>query len=764
MTDSPLSGILVIDNAAHRGASCGRYFAELGADVVRIVSPPDAADTASRLPASVRDRLWHDGKREQQSDLTTPEGQTALEHLLARADIFLTDPLHQIIPEYLLSEFPALVTVEISEFGRTGPRAHWQANDLIHLAMSGFLNRSGLPGRPPFIPPGAIAREAACVQAAWCGLVAYWKRLASGAGDHIDFSIYDATVQSIDPAFGPSGTAVLAIGGEIPRGRVEAPFYPSFAASDGHVRIVCLSPRQWQALFELIGSPDELAGPDYCKTSHRFAHAERINAIIAAQFCNRSVAEILAEGQRLGLPIAPILSIADVLEAEQYRIRNAFSDVPVGDGPVAKIPSRYVALDAPPAGTPPSPWQPGEVVAPDDLPLAGLKVIDLGVIVMGGEAARLFADQGADVLKIESPAFVDGARGPPGAAMSRSFAVGHRNMRSLGLNLRESEGIALFRKLVASADVVLNNFKPGTMEKLALGYDELCRINPALVMVSCSAFGDTGPWKDWMGYGPLVRAATGLAGLWRDQDDPGRFGDTTLTYPDHFAGRIVDVAALACLIRRRQSGLGGHVRAAQAEAALRVLGEQIALQSLGLSDEPPGAPWGVFPCAGEDEWCAVTVQTDQQWEAICRVIGDPSSTGRDDLRDAAGRLVHKDALHAWLSAWTAKLSPIEVAETLQAAGIPAGPMQRGEDLPNDTQLSARRQFAALDQPGIAEPVTIENGPAIFASGIEPPQRPAPVLGQHTRQACKDWLGMEDVEMDRLIAVGVLIEARQDEPA
>jgi crotonobetainyl-CoA:carnitine CoA-transferase CaiB-like acyl-CoA transferase len=717
---TPLAGVTVVDATNGRGRNCGRYLAELGADLIRV------------------------------------EGGLDAEQALAGADIFLAGGNYRDMQaaglglEHLRRRYPSLVTMTITEFGRTGPRAAWTATDPVQMAMSGFLSRSGLPGRPPLLPPGPLSHEASCVQAAWCVLVALWRRRRTGVADDIDFSIFDATVQILDPQFGPSGTAAAADGSPAPRGRFEAPYYPTFQVRDGFIRIVCITLRQWKALFEWIGSPTELADPKFDSTGARFKEAAHINAVIQRAFAPQSVETLLAEGQRRGLPIAPILSLSDILSAGHYRDRGVFPR----SG--AQAPSRYVEIDT----VDPAPAQESArgsrqmaPLSPGALPLEGLRVLDLGVIVMGGEAARLFADQGADVVKIESRAFPDGARGP--VAMSPSFAIGHRNLKSVGLDLRHPKGLGLFRRLAAEADVVLNNFKPGTMERLGLGYDALSTVNPGLVMVSCSAFGDSGPWRNWMGYGPLVRAASGLASLWRYEDEPARFGDTGLTYPDHFAARVVNAAALAGLVRREKTGVGCHVRCSQAETVLMVLGEHLLAESAGRPLTVPDAPWGVFPCAGDDEWCVVTVQGDEAWKRLGVALDDPKFTSRASLATAEGRCEARAEIDAWLGEWTRRHGPQEAAELLQAAGVAAGPMQRGVDLLQDPQLVLRRQFRTMRQPELPEPLIVENGATIFASGLEPPHRPAPLMGAHTREACASWLGLNETELDELFACGAL---------
>ena len=193
------------------------------------------------------------------------------------------------------------------------------------------------------------------------------------------------------------------------------------------------------------------------------------------------------------------------------------------------------------------------------------------MIVAGGELGRLFADLGAEVIKIESATYPDGLRQtPPGRPMSRSWALTHRNEYGLGLDLRQQSGADIFGRLVAGADAVFANFKPGTLASLGFSYDTLRALNPGIVLAESSAFGATGPWSVRMGYGPLVRATTGITRLWTSDDGDG-FYDATTIFPDHVVARITAIAALAALIRRDRTGDGAHVHISQAEAAVNQL-------------------------------------------------------------------------------------------------------------------------------------------------------------------------------------------------
>jgi crotonobetainyl-CoA:carnitine CoA-transferase CaiB-like acyl-CoA transferase len=391
-------------------------------------------------------------------------------------------------------------------------------------------------------------------------------------------------------------------------------------------------------------------------------------------------------------------------------------------------------------------------------PFEGLRVLDFGVIVLGAEAARLFADQGAEVIKIESRAFPDGARISP-----VHFAIGHRGSKSVGVNLRSPEGVDLVKRLVAQSDVVLANFKPGTLEKLGLGAQGLREINPGIVIASSSAVGATGPWSSWMGYGPLVRCASGLTSLWRYRDDPESFSDSTTIHPDHYAARVTAIAALAALMARRSSGRGAEIATSQAETILMQISTALVEEALrpGVIEVTGNAgrhaaPWGVYPCAGDDEWCVVTVRDDDDWRRLRDALGNPQWASDADLASATGRLGRRAEIDEHLTRWTRALHPREVTATLQAAGVPAGFMQRPTEFEDDPQLQAREFLRVLEQPGL-EPRPVDNAP-FRSQRIPPPaETPAPEPGEHTREICTGLLGLTTDEVDRLIASGVLEE-------
>ena len=304
--------------------------------------------------------------------------------------------------------------------------------------------------------------------------------------------------------------------------------------------------------------------------------------------------DLVAAGQAHGVPIAAVLTPSWVLGSEHFQAVGAITEAELVPGVRTSVPTGYFVVDgqrsgfrtpAPGVGEDEPYWRGNPVLvrAPSgkvgDYPLNGLRILDLGIIVAGGELSRLFGDLGAEVIKVESADYPDGLRqARAGDVMSESFAWTHRNQLGFGLDLRSAPGKDIFGRLVAEADAVFANFKPGTLTALGFSYETLRALNPRIVLAGSSAFGNTGPWSTRMGYGPLVRAATGVTRLWTSEDpddraDAGRhaFYDATTIFPDHVVGRVTAIAALAALIRRDRTGDGAHVHISQAEVVVNQL-------------------------------------------------------------------------------------------------------------------------------------------------------------------------------------------------
>ncbi|MGI9163118.1 MAG: CaiB/BaiF CoA transferase family protein [Mycobacterium sp.] len=790
----PLSGVRVLDVTDGPAGKATRFLGDLGADVI-LVEPPSGVASRKAQPhcgsSSYEFVTTHWNKRSVALDLADPVDRDEFLRLSDTADVVVESLSPGALAEFglgpaaLRKRNPSLVVASVTAFGQRGPYRDWRGPEAVVIAQSSALTRSGAPGREPLAPPGPFAQETAAVQAAYCILLAYFRSLHSGDGDYVDCSLFDMSVQGLDPGYGMAGSATAGRPlRDLPLGRPDVTMrYPIIACADGFVRICMLAPKHWRAMFDWLGQPAEFADPALERIGPRYAAWDRIKPRIAELFATRSRAELLSEAVRRGVPMAALNSPQEILASDHVRERGSFHSVEVCDDATGAVPSGYLEIDGRRAGfrhRAPSlsahriDWSarpesvPARIVeglSQSRRPLAGLRVLDLGVIVVGGDTGRLLADQGADVIKVENRAFPDGARqGDRDDTVSPGFAVGNRGKRSIEINLRDPAGLDVFHQLVRTSDVVLSNFKPGTTESLGLDQDTLRRINPAVVIVESSALGNTGPWGDRMGYGPLVRATVGLTGLWRHADSAEGFGDDATVYPDHAAARVAVTAIVAALIDRWSTGAGCYIAIAQMETVFM----QLAAQYLRESREPGTLvtrdglsefdyPADVFECLGEDAYCVIVVDGDQDWHKLTSAIGHAELATNLDYASARDRLTHRDDIRTLISAWTRDRSPAEAAGLLQAAGVAAGAGIHIRDLGEDPHLIAREQFATLPQPGISEPLFTETGPGLF-EGIEAPTlAPAPLLGEHTRAVCREVLDFSDRQIDELISAGVLFE-------
>jgi crotonobetainyl-CoA:carnitine CoA-transferase CaiB-like acyl-CoA transferase len=768
-----LASLRVMDVGGADSDAVSRLLGDLGADVLKIEPPGGAADRVARptvAGAAVAFALHNAGKRCASLDAGSATDRGKFIQLAREADILIdgghpgrTHAFGTSCRE-LADRFAHLVAMSVTDFGTTGPYAHWQATDPVLSAMSTVLSRSGPTTGTPVLPPHGIVSGATAVQAAWAALAAYYRRLRCGRGDYIDFSRFEAVVQSLDPPFGSQGQAAAGAKAstQLWRGRPRnQQIYPTFGCRDGFVRICLLSPRQWRGMRAWLGEPEEFADPKFDTIAARYGASEELNAAIAGLFSTRTMESLVTEGQARGVPTAAVLTPAAALASDHFRAVGALTDTEIAADTRIAVPSGPVVVNgqrtglvtaAPTAGSHDAAWgttrsEPQRRADGDGArPFNGMRILDLGVIVAGGELGRLFADLGAEVIKVESLTYPDGLRQTmPGQSMSRSWALTHRNQRSFGLDLRHPDGAVIFRRLVALSDAVFANFKPGTLASLGFPFDELRAVNPLIVLAESSAYGTTGPWSARMGYGPLVRAATGVSALWSTDGLDG-FYDATTVFPDHVAARITAIAALAALIGRSASGTGAHVHISQAEVAVDQLAVTYvteAARAAGLPVQDSDAIHGVHACSGDDEWCVVSIRSTADREALAGVLG------LTQLPESPRELADV------VTAWTATRDKGEVTRLLQRAGVPAAPMNRAADVLDDPQVVFRGLFTQMTHPMFDAPMPTETRPAP-SRHIPPAElRPAPMPGEHTREICHKLLGMDAEETERLITAGVL---------
>lgn len=399
-------------------------------------------------------------------------------------------------------------------------------------------------------------------------------------------------------------------------------------------------------------------------------------------------------------------------------------------------------------------------------PLEGVKVLDFFWVAVGPMTTSYMAEYGATVVRVESKGRPEVLRSAPpfggnGQGLNRSayYANYNANKYGLGLNMRHPKAIDLVKRFLSWADVVTENFTPGTMEKWGLGYDDLRQIKPEIIYVSTSMLGRGGPYSAQPGFGPVLASLSGMTGVtgWPDRDPTNPYG----AYTDFIVPRFALSALLAALDHRERTGQGQHLDISQLETALHFMAPPVLdLANNGREQQRVGnrhaaaAPHGVYPCQGEDRWCAIACLTDTEWETLCRVMGNPVWAQEEHFATVVGRKGHEDELDAQLAEWTRHWEARDLMRTLQDSGVPAGVVQSNQELIEDVQLRHRGHFVYMDHPGVGRhPVQRSE----FRLSRAPAEHrwPAPTLGQHTVQVCIEIFGMSEDEVTALIEETVL---------
>ena len=396
--------------------------------------------------------------------------------------------------------------------------------------------------------------------------------------------------------------------------------------------------------------------------------------------------------------------------------------------------------------------------------LDGIVVLDFTWVVAGPLATRMLADHGAHVIKIERADALDfGTR--------RGGFTGNlnRGKESVVLAMNHPEGLALARQLVARADVVIDNFSARVMRNWGLDYAGLAAIRPDVIAVSMSGFGLTGPRRDYVSYGPTLQALAGFTDAMRattsaagDGDEPVGWG---YSYADMAAGHAAALATLAALHHRNRTGCGQLVDLAQFENTCALVGPTLldaaaharAVGAAGnRSQERAAAPYGVYPCHGEDRWCAITVLDDAQWAALRDVLDDPEWTRDPRLATVGGRVACAAELDRALAAWTQSRDAAEVMDRLQAAGVPGGIVADAVDpCTRNPQLAARGYWTHVSTPE-GEPVTLDGIAARLGTTPGYVAAPGPLLGEHTERVLRELLGCSATDVARLRAAGAIV--------
>ena len=816
LTRLPLEGYTVLDlSGTVATAVCGRMMADFGARVINIEpaqghptrSLPPQAGSAAEIEHSGLHLLLSPHKESVQLDLSKPEDRESILDWIAEADVVLEGETpgvldaHGLGPEVMRERAPGLILNSISWYGQKGPRAQQPCFDGAVFAETGLAGALGPVEGPPLLPSGYAAQVLGGVN----GFIACMQRMvgnlmapedAERASAHLDISIYESALLLTD--LGP--IAFFSLGGRserlgLNRFAATAPVgvYPT---KDGWIGPTPLLPSQWRALTELLGLPELFQDPRFVGSVERVAHADELDALIGPAFMTRTAQEWFIEGQAKRIPMALVPTMGELFESEQMRALDAFRSVEHPDlgsfevpgppyrlhatpahknGPVARLgaslatPSHKGSGRTPAAQSRAAPSSRTPLHEPESRPslLRGLRVVDLTVGWAGPLAARFLADHGAEVIKVESCKHWDFWRGwelTPETAKNfdheknRAFNMVNRNKRDITLELDDPRGNELFRELIAVSDVLIENNAASVMPKLGLEYQRLAEINPRLVMLSMPPFGAGGPWHGYRAFGSTVEQASGLPHLNGNAQDPPTMIHIALGDP--VAGCYAAAAMLTGILHQQRTGEGQFIDLSQVESTLALGVHGLAHQILHGemperigSRDPVHAPQGVYRCAGDDQWLALSVQSDSQWGALVERIGDPELAG-PELETAAARQAHHDRIDERINVWTASQPKEVLCERLQACGVPAAGILDAPEVMAHPQHEARDFWQWLEQPHVglqphpSSPARTVDGPA----GIDTPTR---TLGQDNEEVLKGLLGVSDAEFRRLEEDGVI---------
>jgi benzylsuccinate CoA-transferase BbsF subunit len=392
-------------------------------------------------------------------------------------------------------------------------------------------------------------------------------------------------------------------------------------------------------------------------------------------------------------------------------------------------------------------------------PLAGIRVLDFSHVLAGPAATRIFADLGADVLRIESSKrAVTPWRTAFDTKLGRHLAyiLINRSKKAMTLDLKSDAGIDIARQLASVVDVVVENFSAGVMNRLGLDYHSLEPLNPHLVYLSMSGYGHDGPRKDWTSMNANLQAYSGLMLLTGSPGEPPVA--ISSSWMDYIGALHGSFAVLEALIERASSGKGRNIDLAQFESGVGTIGS-VLLAGIVNGKIPPrrgnrsasSAPQGCYRCAGEDQWCVLSVENETQWKSLVGVLGNPAWAQGHELQLLAERIRRHDEIDTHIEEWTSHRTPIEIERELRAVGVPAERMRRMDEILNQGNDSV---FHVVS--GGTDPVLLSGLPFSFQPSEEKTFGPAPRLGEHNESALRDWLNMSESAVSELRAAGVFV--------
>lgn len=769
-----------------------KLMADLGAEVIKVEEPTgDTSRQRGPFPGNVVDPeksglflYLNTNKRSVTLDLRRDTEK--LLHLVSQADILV----HNYTPaqmaelgidyERFRAENAHLVMCSVTSFGMTGPYKDYNAYELNLTNGGGWAWLSPGALDDPDLPPLKAAGQQADFQAALCAatvtLAAYYRVLEGGLGEHIDLSVQSYTASYLEQNF-IYYTYIDRIASRLGRRQL----YPwgMFQCKDGLIFLLNVEEDQWQRLVELMGNPEWASWEIFEDRITRAKNYDALKIYLEEWMQDWTVDDLWRAGQARRICFAPVLTMEQMSKQEQLHSRNFFVDVThphAGKlthlGPPYKLAESWWKIRRPAPllgehneetlgaastrrGIPPQTVNVETTKSQSRLPLAGVRVADFSWVWAGPYCTMHLAHLGAEVIKIESQGRVDVTRRLPlypkgmkgGVNRSGLFNQWSLGKKSVLINFDKPEGLALVKELIKKSDVVVNNFATGVMERLGLSYEEVKKIKPDIIFASITGYGHTGPQREYMGYGPAMAPLSGMSALTGYAGGPPQ--EVGLSLGDPNGGINAATAICAALAARKRTGQGQCIDTSMWEAMTALMPEgwmEYAMNNVELPRDGNHdifmAPHDCFRCKGEDEWVSIVCGSDNEWQALCKAIGQAQLGNDARFRTAKDRKANEAALEQILTEWTRPREKWEVTRTLQSVGVAAFPSMNAKDLTEDSHLNERGFFAKLPHAEVGE--RIHTGiPWILANSPNGVQRPAPLLGEHTDEVMRSVFGYSD---------------------
>lgn len=760
-----LDGLRVLDiSDGIAGQFSARVLADFGADVY-LVEPEGGSPVRRAWPMSKKDpsisllfRHLNTGKHSIALDRGSDAGKDRIRQLAERADVAIVATQDE--AQQLRAHHDHLVVAVATDFAPSGPYAEWRGNAMIHEALSGLMHSTGLPDMQPLYGFGHRPYYSAGAALTCAVLAAVLERNRSGQGDLVSVNVHETAV-----AMSQNLVAMYSYNGYVPpRGRYPGPC-DLFQACDGWVVIFCLAER-WAGMCQALDAPELAADSRYQNGELLGANWDSARSELSMRLRRLSSQEIVEKVLNSRVPAAPVLTFADLLKEDHLNGRNFWERLPLQEGDALVLGPLFRMMGTPRVLSRLEPRlgsfsidqidkldkRPAQANAAQAAPpLSGLRVVEFTTAWAGPFAGRVLSLLGAEVIKVESLDAIDMWRGSmkgsllfrypdcePGAKpynRSSWFNSQNQSKLSIEVDLKSESGLKQIRQLLATADIVVSNYAGGVLQRLGLGYEELRKLRDDLIFIEMPAFGSGGTLAKAPGVGPTMEALSGInAQMGYGDGKPQRTGPA---FVDPIGGWCGAMAALVAL-NARANGKGGQaIEIAQREGLLHWIGEYFLLadEAAGMPPAdgnrvPYAAPHEAFRTAGEDEWIAIAVETDEQWLHLCQVLDRPDLSVDPRFATLIDRQRHAGELAQQINESTVQSDRSDLAMRLQACGVMAAPICSAEDIHSDKQLASAGFFLELEHPEAG--LHRYHGMPLRFSRIELDlPRPAPCLGQDT---------------------------------